>query len=363
MKFEIKSLTGIRGIAALYVIVFHWYVVLVSEKATISHVGVIDTMAKNFIGHGYLAVDLFFVLSGFVLSLSVHKKFDSEVSISDWVTFMHKRFLRIFPLYVSMTLLYFLIFYGSNFIGLLVNLTLLQGVFPSYNSSLIPPGWSLTNEWLMYLIFPSFFYLIFKLKNYNWVIFSLAVVILLFICTIRSSMLNWGNYVDISAMEGFYSKIGFTRGPTSLLRTMAAYLLGVFTFTIFIKGKNFPLFEYLAIPMVILLFISHTDIILILVTPFLIMYILKNNLLSNLLSSKPVHFLGLISYSLYVNHFFFLLSYKKISQLLRTDSTSLGFIYTIAGTLVFSCITYYGIEKPGLSLFRKKELQLLTTRV
>jgi peptidoglycan/LPS O-acetylase OafA/YrhL len=363
MKHEIKSLTGLRGIAALYVVIYHWYMVIAVEKTTTKDISLFDSFIENFLSHGYLSVDLFFILSGFVLSLSVYKKFGNGISTRDWMAFMRKRFLRIFPLYISMTLLYFLLFDRTHVSSLLVNLTLLQGIIPFFNNSIIPPGWSLTNEWLMYLIFPSFFYLMLKLKGKNWALFSLAVVILLFISSTRALIFNWGNYKKMSSIEGFYPIIDFTRGPSSFLRTLAAYLLGVYAFNMHIRGKDFPFIKYLALPIVMLLFISRSDIIIILLLPFFLLYILKENLTSKLFSSKPMHFLGLISYSIYVNHYLFLNSYNKVSQILGMESNAISFTYTIVGTLVLSCITYYGIEKPGVRLFRRKALQPATVRV
>ena len=51
---------------------------------------------NSFVLHGYLMVDLFFVLSGFVTCLSYRSRLNS---ISDLMTFQRKRFFRLYPLY------------------------------------------------------------------------------------------------------------------------------------------------------------------------------------------------------------------------------------------------------------------------
>jgi peptidoglycan/LPS O-acetylase OafA/YrhL len=56
---EIRALTGLRGLAAIFVVVFH-------EAGNFSG----DGPAATFLRHGYNAVDLFFVLSGFVMALT-----------------------------------------------------------------------------------------------------------------------------------------------------------------------------------------------------------------------------------------------------------------------------------------------------
>jgi peptidoglycan/LPS O-acetylase OafA/YrhL len=63
MNREIKSLTGLRGIVALWVVLFHFYTEL--------NIGFL----QRTIGQGYLAVDIFFVLSAFLLTVSYSEKF------------------------------------------------------------------------------------------------------------------------------------------------------------------------------------------------------------------------------------------------------------------------------------------------
>lgn len=61
---EIRALTGLRGIAAILFVVFH-------EAGNFAGTG----PAATFLRHGYNAVDLFFVLSGFVMALTYRAKF------------------------------------------------------------------------------------------------------------------------------------------------------------------------------------------------------------------------------------------------------------------------------------------------
>jgi len=348
---EIKSLTGIRGLAAVYVIIFHWYVVLFHKKPHL-----IDHYLSVFIGHGYLSVDLFFVLSGFLLSLTSSASFNNHLLKNDYKTFMYKRFCRIFPLYIVATLLYFFLFHYGEFESLLVNLTLLQGIFSFSNNSLISPGWSLTNEWVIYFFFPLGFYLIWKIRHKALILILASIIIFIVISIFRSDFLNWGNYYSLQKIHGFYPVILFTRGPSSFLRTIAAYLLGIFAYLSFEGIKKRAVFlKYLAIPLFVLLFFKETDILIILSMPFFIVYITERNVINRFLSSKVVYFLGLISYSLYVNHFLFIDTYDKISKSLGLNVNNYLIIsacYVATGTLIFSTITYYTIEKPALKYLK-----------
>lgn len=74
------TLDGMRGFAAIAVAVYHY-----------------NAFFGNFIPGGYLAVDLFFCLSGFVLMHAYGRKFDEGMSLSD---FIRVRVIRLFPLYI-----------------------------------------------------------------------------------------------------------------------------------------------------------------------------------------------------------------------------------------------------------------------
>src|SRR5262249_50792668 len=99
------------------------------------------------------------------------------------------------------------------------------------------------------------------------------------------------------------------------------------------------------------------DFLIIMLMPALILYVTNKNWLNTVLSSGPVYYLGLISYSVYVNHYIFIFTYKSVSQAVGIDANWFSLSYLILSTLILSTITYYGIEKPALNLFRKKKEQ------
>lgn len=192
---EIKSLTGIRGFAALYVVCYHWHVPVSENDCVSAHF--LQSAGINFISHGYLSVDLFFVLSGFVLSMSYQKHFDTRVSMRNFTEYILKRFFRIFPLYIVITLVYFFLYNDDTLKILLINLTLLQTLIPHFNfKSIIPPAWSLGNEWAFYLIFPFILHRSLRVERKLWVLYIAAAVILVIICSLRGQHLNWMNYPD-----------------------------------------------------------------------------------------------------------------------------------------------------------------------
>jgi len=77
-------LDGLRGVAALAIVIFHFMEWIYPDSS------------KNFIGHGFLAVDFFFCLSGFVIAYA----YDSRISVMGVVEFFKSRLIRLHPLVI-----------------------------------------------------------------------------------------------------------------------------------------------------------------------------------------------------------------------------------------------------------------------
>src|ERR1035437_252958 len=95
MKNEIKSLTGVRGIAACSVMFYH-----------LSHIRPFAQYNFRIVSKGYLCVDLFFVLSGFVMALVYSKTFQHGCTKRDYRKFLFNRMARVFPLHLAVALFF-----------------------------------------------------------------------------------------------------------------------------------------------------------------------------------------------------------------------------------------------------------------
>lgn len=84
-KQHFEILDGLRGIAALAVVTFHFMEVAYSDYS------------QNFIGHGFLAVDFFFCLSGFVIGYA----YDDRIGKMGVAEFFKSRLIRLHPLSFS----------------------------------------------------------------------------------------------------------------------------------------------------------------------------------------------------------------------------------------------------------------------
>ncbi|MBC7487781.1 MAG: acyltransferase [Cytophagaceae bacterium] len=100
-KQHFEILDGLRGIAALAVVLFHFM-----EWAYVD-------ASKNFIGHGFLAVDFFFCLSGFVIGYA----YDNRIVKMGVLVFLKVRIIRLHPLVIAGSLLGLMAFLFDPFGG------------------------------------------------------------------------------------------------------------------------------------------------------------------------------------------------------------------------------------------------------
>jgi peptidoglycan/LPS O-acetylase OafA/YrhL len=127
---EISALTSLRGVAALTVLIFH--------------------VIPDF--RGYLAVDLFFLLSGFVLT---HVYRQIALTRESYFKFLKARLARIYPVHLMMLVVLLPMLdtrpdFSSG--GLLSSLLLLQS--PWHSICWNYASWSISAEWHAYLLFP-----------------------------------------------------------------------------------------------------------------------------------------------------------------------------------------------------------------
>jgi peptidoglycan/LPS O-acetylase OafA/YrhL len=348
MKKEIKSLTGLRGIAALYVAMYHFFEPF--DKS-------LQFYVLNFIRHGYISVDMFFILSGFVITLSSKKLFDDSEKESGYLLFMKRRIARIYPIYIIITLIAFgLLFKFKGVEALLVNVFLLQVLTPI--DYIVGSSWSLSAEWLAYLIFPFLLAIVYKFKSEKWttacVLLSFGIV--LFISLNNSSFLN--GFRPLPELNGRLDR--FT-GISAVLRCFSEYIIGISIFKLYAKYKDSysKYYHYAALPcsllLIVLLSFHNTDVALVLLFAILIFSLSTDEgPVANFFSSGPLYFLGEISYSLYLIHPVLLrvdkFFYKK---LLINNEVYIGSTFFIT-IILMSYLSYRFIELPSRDFLRNK---------
>jgi peptidoglycan/LPS O-acetylase OafA/YrhL len=154
---HVPALTGIRGVAACWVMLFHTFIVFgqITGHPEVSHLSVL--------GRGYLAVDLFFLLSGYILAATYFSRFATQ----GWMmtrSFAINRVFRVMPLnFVALSAFLgaVVIFGGASFAAdqrdatsFVASAFLVQSWGPFSPTAWNYPAWSLSAEWLAYAGFP-----------------------------------------------------------------------------------------------------------------------------------------------------------------------------------------------------------------
>ena len=164
-RSEIRALTGLRIVAAMWVVLYHFVPELTPYLEQLP--GAIAVLSAGWIG-----VELFFVLSGFVIARGYLEECGRRWSTAGAARFVANRFARVWPAWATVTLLACAWFVTADLIGLrgrvadlyppidvvslLRQLTMTQmwGAESLLGTSYVTPGWSISAEWLAYLAFP-----------------------------------------------------------------------------------------------------------------------------------------------------------------------------------------------------------------
>jgi len=337
------DIDGLRGFAILGVLAFHFN--------------------QNLFPNGYLGVDIFFVISGFVITLSINKNQEKNF-ISFLSYYYEKRIKRLLPallFYVLITSLFICLINPLPIHQLRTAITSLVGIsnIYLYNSSsgyFTSSGefnpflqtWSLSVEEQFYLIFPflcffsgfikgekygknlfSFFLIIFSIISFVWFIIN-------FTNNENSYFLINGRFWEISLGILSYILINSRNGLAKFIQNLPSnYLFFSLIFLVFSPFK----IGYYSILLVVIL------------TSLLIQSIKKESLGFGLLSEKNIVKLGKMSYSIYLWHWGVIsLSHWTIGVNKFTIPIQLLLIY------FFSNISYKFIECPFRRIQTKRKL-------
>lgn len=188
---HIRALDGVRGLAILVVLLFH-FVAPTNPTSTTDH-----AIAWLF-SYGALGVDLFFVLSGFLITGILY---DARNEPAYFRNFYMRRLLRIFPLYYAVLVVVFFIvpaipaFQGSEIAGLrehqawawLYGVNIYLALHNGWVLSYIEHFWSLAVEEHFYLVWPFVVWLL-AAKRRALLGFSLAVAVASFVARVVATL-------------------------------------------------------------------------------------------------------------------------------------------------------------------------------
>lgn len=356
---KIEALESIRGVAALLVVFFHlpkWN----------------DLLMTGIINNAYLMVDLFFVLSGFVIANAYAEKITSGKAL---LRFQFLRFGRLYPVHLIFLFVFAFFeiakYYAKQKMGIagpnaqpfqentltafVQQLFLVQAVGPTGNAiTFNRPAWSISVEFYTYLVF------------------GLSVLL-----CYRSKQLLFGLLAGVTL--GLLAS-QHTFGSEELLRGIAGFFIGCLTANT-IKGLQLRINGYYAllVVMAITLFLyskptlskDYDAVIYALSAALIISVVLaEGGVIKRMLNLKVLTWLGTISYSMYMSHGavewvanqFIRVVLKKPETVmiegnafpaLSTSETLIAIAIILTTVLVVSSLVYRWVEKP----FREKSRQ------
>src|SRR5690349_15858316 len=159
---EIRALTGVRALAAIWVVLYH----LDGKAFRVSTAGPVGVFIDAWVRSGSIGVELFFVLSGLILSYNYAERM-AKPSVRGYREFLVMRLARIYPVHLFTLLLLVPLYLVASRAGIPVgdprqygadefakNLLLVHNWFPPAAESWNVQSWSISAEWLAYLAFP-----------------------------------------------------------------------------------------------------------------------------------------------------------------------------------------------------------------
>jgi len=358
---EIRSLTSLRGLAAIYVALLHF-----SAMAQSLCPVEIPSLAPR----GQLAVDFFFDLSGFVMGYTYYSDFAAN-RLRAMPQFLLKRVARILPLHA--TVLAFLVLYtlavAPSFSGAiapavntsqpvrdtLLNLFLLQGLgfAPNFNG----PSWSISTEFTAYFAFPLVLAIVF---SRSWLVRGAAIIVPV------------AGLWAISWREPHFN-LGLLDTRLALVRTFAGFTLGLVSYRWYAArraawlGSDWATLSLAAAIMAIMVF-RLGDTFAAMLFPLAILAAAYNaGATDRILSSSFLYFLGVVSYSIYLLHEtighleFQLVEALHPAPLSPAMALSLAAIGT-ASVIPPSWLAYRLIERPGRDAVRAAVRRLKAVR-
>jgi peptidoglycan/LPS O-acetylase OafA/YrhL len=329
---ELPGLTPLRGIAAVSVVFFHS-----------------SSVAYHFAGgglwafwrRGYLAVDLFFLLSGFVLTHVYGRHLAERRNWRAIGGFLWARFCRIYPASLFTTSVFVLAFTvghlsfptDASFTKQVAAAVLLMQV-PWLDSIVINiPSWSISAEWYAYLLFPFVVPSVLRLTSH------------------AAGLLGLGLLIAIATIHMVFAGEQ-TSGWGALVRALPEFTVGILAYRAYSKRVLRTICQkdatFVTIVAIIVLAcaagVSDGPIVILLLA-LLLASVCNSGRIAGILNTKPLRWLGEVSYSVYIFQtvpFMFAMIFAGVLSAHMVDGPVFATITALlaigSGVLVHRCV-------------------------
>jgi peptidoglycan/LPS O-acetylase OafA/YrhL len=342
MVKDIRALTGVRGVAAAIIALYHFGHVHLYSGGTLTYINV---------PHAYLAVDLFFMLSGFVIAYVYQNAF-LKTPGSDFRDFMVKRVARLYPAYLVIMVLYLVkialglsgeklaSFSGYDIAG---NILMLTG-WGLHVHPIVGVSWAASAELGSYLLVPLLLALIVRGNVVSALV--AAVLAVAAICWIEMTGEGASGPLDVVRGDSFYP----------LLRAIAGFTLGQVIYRFAGRLQHMPMPYQDAwvvlnvIAIVVAAAVTNDDLPLyLLFVPLVAILSCDGRAAQLLFGNRLVYHLGLISYSIYLLHPLFVSFAVRASRHFGLSEISYLTSTAVCLALIWflSYLSWRFVEMPG----------------
>lgn len=335
---------GLRALAVLFVLFFH--------------------AGLSLFPSGFIGVDIFFVISGFLITGIIHNSLKNNDF--SFIQFYNRRLWRLQPVFVCLivvsTIFTFIYYIPEDLLdfsksarktALFLSNQYFEQVTTGYfaeNTNHLPllHTWSLSIEWQCYLILPLTIYLLHRFfgeKHLNKIVYLLTLGFFALALYYSSTSPAKSYYLFFSRIFEFLMGSCLALTPKRFVlnrHLLNLIVLAAFCFLFYVATRSgislgFPNGYALAVCLATLILIGAGEQE---SKPFCV----------KLLSLKPIVFIGLLSYSLYIWHWpvFVLIRYLSIEETTAVLILAFGLIAILA------YLSWRFIEKPGRKLSKLK---------
>ena len=378
----IRQLTGVRFFAAFWVLMYHY-------QPALAHAGVLFPVMHEVLRVGSLGVDLFFALSGFILTYTYLTKLGPALRRKTAGHFLWLRLARIYPVHFVMLNVAGLAVLAAGLAGettdkswlnpweYVKQLLLIQewGPNPSRGWNFI--AWSLSMEWLAYLLMPLIALVLWRVRD-RLAAWGLALVA--FLCLIPLLALG------LTAISDPLRDPYLVGGWSSTIRVLTEFTAGAFVYLVVRrlsadagpspKVRQISRLLTWSIPAVIVLLSvalgnigplqwaglpNEAPKLYVIIIPFLVLWVgalaLNSGGPAAFLSHRLVVLGGFISYSLYMVHVIWYGLWRAGMRFIGFNGGILyliGVLGLIVMAVVFAYLMWRFVEEPAREWLRAK---------
>ena len=334
-----SEIDGLRSLSIILVLFYHYEYYFLDS---------------NYFSGGYLGVDIFFVISGYLIFKIIYKEIKNNNF--NYFIFLFKRARRILPV-LLLAIIIFKILIFSNLIGQIeknnfINESIFSSLFISniyyyYNDigygdieQFFKHTWSLGVEEQFYLFIPLLSLFIIAISKNKYFILAFFILISFFSLGLASYYLGSNyNFVFFNTLTRawdlllgvivFLFEINFKKENSNKLLNFKSFIsfisfIFLLTYVFFIADISMHPSFYTLFPLTCVCIILLMN--------------KRNTFLFKMLSFKPVRFIGIISYSIYIWHFPILI--MMYYDFIKSDTLA----YFLTLTFLTSIVSYHFIE-------------------